>query len=139
MIDFDKAQEEAAEPKFGVRPFRAKDIAPMVRIVSKIGVKEFAGVISPGSISALMAKTDDGDEQVNVVGVGVVLEVVGIVCENFDRAESDIFSFMSSLTGMTRAEVEDLSLADTFDVLYAIFTAKDFSDFFKRARALLAK
>lgn len=151
IIDFETTQEDG-KPKFSVRPFRAKDIAPMVRIISKIGIKQFAGVVSPQNVKAIMDKSngaevedsdrgeevDEGD-QVNAVGVGVVLEVVGIFCDNFDKAEGDIFAFLASMTGMTRAEIEDLSLADTFDVLYAIFTAKDFSDFFKRARVLLAK
>lgn len=137
FIEIEDAREAAAEPKFGVRPFRATDIAPMVRIIGKIGLKEFSRIVSPENVKALMGKTEDGELRMNVVGVGIALEIASVVCENFDKAEGDLFALMASLSGLKVKDVEELSLADTFDMLYAIFTAKDFSDFFKRVRSLL--
>lgn len=138
IIDIEKARDEAAA-KFAIRPLRAKDIAPMVRIIGKIGLKEFAAIISPENISALIGKTDDGELRTDIVGVGIMLDVAAVVCENFDKAEKDLFGFMASLSGLTIKEVEELSLADTFEVLHAICTAGDFADFFARVRSLLAK
>lgn len=137
IIDIDEARE-SAKPRFGIRPLRAKDIAPMARIIGKIGLKEFAAVLSPASISALVGRTDEGELRPDIVGVGIMLDVSAVVCENFDKAEKDLFGFMASLSGLTVKEVESLSLADTFELLHAICTAGDFADFFKRVRSLLA-
>ncbi|MEG0991343.1 MAG: hypothetical protein RSN88_10820 [Gordonibacter sp.] len=139
IIDIDDAREVAVASKFGIRPFRAKDIAPMVRIITKIGLREFAQVISPENIKALVGRAEDGKPQADIVGIGLMLDVAAVVGENFDKVEGDLFAFMASMSGLKVQGVGDLSLADTFDLLYAIFTASDFSDFFKRARALLAK
>lgn len=123
------------DSKFEIRNPMAKDIAPMARIVSKIGVKEVSKAISPDTIDALT-----GDEkQVGIIGVGVIVDVVGVICDNFDKAEDDLFSFMASMAGMKKTDVASLPIADMFELLYEIFTNEGFSDFFKRVQALLTK
>lgn len=123
------------DKKFEIRNPMAKDIAPMARIISRIGVKEVSKAISPETIAAIT-----GDEkQIGLVGVGVIVDVVGVVCENFDKAEDDLFSFMASMAGMKKSEIASLSIADAFELLYEIFTCEGFGDFFKRVQALLSE
>ena len=125
-------------PKFGIRPLRAKDVAPMVRIVSKIGLREFKGAVSMDAIASLVEEAEGDDEKaVSIVGVGALLDVAGIVCENFDKAEAEIFKFLASVSGLTVKEVEELPIADLFELVYAVFAAPDFGDFFTRVKALL--
>lgn len=130
----------AVESKYSIRPLRMKDVAPMARIIGKIGLREFKGVISPESVSALMGGAEDEESMEDVVssvGVGVLIDAAGIVCMNYDRAEKDIVGFLASVSGMTVGEVEDLPIADAFELVCAVFKAPDFADFFTRAQALL--
>lgn len=139
MIDFEEAQCEAApERKFDVRPFKARDIAPAVRIVNKIGLREFAKALSPASVRELVGEAE-GEEGVEAVGLGVMLDIAVIVCENFDRAEDDLFALLASLAGMKKDEVYELPLDDAFELVHSVFTARGFADFFTRVRALTSK
>lgn len=139
VIEFEEVRGEARQAlKFSIRPLRAKDVAPMVRIVSKIGLREFKGVISLDAINAFVDRAEgDEDAAVNLVGFGAVVDAAGIVCENFDKAEADIFKFLASVSGQTVKEVEELPIADLFELVFAVFKAPDFGDFFTRVKALL--
>lgn len=126
---------------FNIREFKARDIAPMTRIISKIGLRQFAGIID---IRSVMGIVGDGDADVSAeaaaqIGVGVIIEAASVIIENFEKAENDLMLLMASLSGMKVEEVMDLSLADTMDLVYAIATHEGFSDFFTRAKALLGK
>ena len=48
--------------EFNIRPLNYGDIAPMTQIISKIGVREFASVISPQSVKAMMGNSKDRAE-----------------------------------------------------------------------------
>ena len=139
VIEFEAISEEPKrEPKFAIRPLRAKDVAPVVRIVSKIGLREFKDVLSLEAVSAFVERAEgDEDAAVSLVGVGAVVDAAGIVCENFDKAEADIFKFLASVSGLNLKEVEDLPIADLFELVFAVFKAPDFGDFFTRVKALL--
>lgn len=155
VIEFEEVRSEARQAlKFSIRPLRAKDVAPMVRIVSKIGLREFKDVISLDAINVFVEKAEmslegespegegapnDGgaDAVASLVGVGAFLDAAGIVCENFDKAEADIFRFLASVSGQTVKEVEELPIADLFELVFAVFKAPDFGDFFTRVKALL--
>lgn len=139
LIEFDDISEKPSRgTKYSIRPLRAKDVGPMVRIVSKIGLREFKDVISVDAITTMVEKAGGDEEKaVNIVGFGAVLDAAGIVCENFDKAEADIFKFLASVSGLTVKEVEELPIADLFELVYAVFKAPDFGDFFTRVKALL--
>ncbi|MEG1906851.1 MAG: hypothetical protein RR178_05235 [Gordonibacter sp.] len=125
------------ETQFEIRPFCAKDIAPMARIIGKIGLCEFKDVISIDSITGMMGDTDDAKSKVDLVGYGIVIDLASIVCSNLDKAEKDIFSLLADLSGMTAKKVAELPLADFAELAIAVFKAEDFKDFFTRVKALL--
>lgn len=134
--------------EFNVRELQARDVAPMVRVMNKIGMREIAQALSPESLRdvvALASDPADGEDakaraqRIEQVGLSVMLELATIVFANFERAEADLFKLMASVSGMSEQEVSELSLADTMDLLVAIFQSEGFSDFFKRVQALLAR
>lgn len=132
--------------EFEIRELQARDVAPMARIMGKVGIKQIANTLTPASLSAIISANEaDGEEQENgmtrteKIGMGIMLEVASVLCENFDKAEKDLFRFLASMAGMTEQQVAKLSLADTVDLTVAVFTSEGFSDFFKRVQALLAK
>lgn len=129
----------AEECKFEIRKLSFKDVAPMARIISKIGIREFKGVVSPENIAAFM-DGKDGEPHANAlesVGVGVLIDAAGILCENFDKAEQDIAEFLASVSGMKKKDVMELSISDSFELVMAVFKSEGFADFFRRAAVLL--
>ena len=135
--------------EFEIRELQARDVAPMARIMGKVGIKQIANALSPASLKAVVdingTDVEDGEERERVmtrteeIGMGIMLEIASVLCENFDKAEKDLFRFLASMAGMKEQEVAKLSLADTLDLIAAVFTSDGFSDFFKRVQALLAK
>ena len=122
--------------EFDIRPLRFKDIAPMARIVSKIGLREFKQVLTPEAIGAFAETVEDGQSVAEAVGAGVLIDAVGIVLENYDKAEDEIAAFLASVAGMKKSEVMELTLADSVALVKAVAAAQGFDDFLKQASAL---
>ena len=132
--------------EFEIRELKARDIAPMCRIASKIGIKQIADVFSDGSLKGIVAASGAGDEDGSTakekaerVGLSLMTELASVVCANFDKADTELFRFLASMAGMKEKEVSELSLADAFDLATAVFMSEGFSDFFKRVQASLAR
>ena len=122
--------------EFDIRPLRFKDVAPMARIVSKIGLREFKQVLTPEAIGAFAETVEDGQSVAEAVGAGVLIDAVGIVLENYDKAEDEIAAFLASVAGMKKSEVMELTLADSVALVKAVVAAQGFDDFLKQASAL---
>ena len=122
--------------EFDIRPLRFKDVAPMARIVSKIGLREFKQVLTPEAIGAFAETAEDGQSVAEAVGAGVLIDAVGIVLENYDKAEDEIAAFLASVAGMKKSEVMELTLADSVALVKAVAAAQGFDDFLKQASAL---
>ena len=122
--------------EFDIRPLRFKDVAPMARIVSQIGLREFKQVLTPEAIGAFAETVEDGQSVAEAVGAGVLIDAVGIVLENYDKAEDEIAAFLASVAGMKKTEVMELTLADSVALVKAVVAAQGFDDFLKQASAL---
>lgn len=122
--------------EFDIRPLRFKDVAPMARIVSKIGLREFKQVLTPEAIGAFAETVEDGQSVAEAVGAGILIDAAGIVLENYDKAEDEIAAFLASVAGMKKTEVMELTLADSVALVKAVVAAQGFDDFLKQASAL---
>lgn len=122
---------------FEIRNLAARDVAPMCRIISKIGLSEFKDAIPPETINSVFKENGDeeGDEAV-AIGISVVVSVADIVFRNVDKVEKDLFAWLASVSGLTPEEVSSLSLADFATLIGAVFKSEDFKDFFTAVRAL---
>ena len=110
-----------------LRPLEAKDIAPMASILSKIGVKQFKDCFP----------TDVKTKDMEAVGISVAFEIAGIILANYEKCQDDIFKFLASLSGMTKEEVEKLSLATFMEMVVALVQKDEFKDFFSVVSKLL--
>ena len=123
--------------EFNIRPLAAKDVAPMCRIISKIGLSEFKEAVSPETVNSMFSKEGGKDDGAAAVGVAIVVSVADIVFRNVDKAEKDLFAWLASVSGISQKEVSELSLADFATLVGAVFKSEDFKDFFTAVRALL--
>ena len=122
--------EMATEKNYTLRKLEAKDIAPMASILSKIGLKEVKNCFSPDDMKAI-AGGDGSIEAVGAVGVSVAFEIAGVILSNYERCQNDVFSFLASLSGMDKKQIESLPL-DTFtEMVIDVVKKEDFKDFMK--------
>lgn len=113
--------------EYTLRKLKSTDIMPFVKILKNIGVKEF---------SALYGKYNDLDEQ--EAQAAAMMDILGIVLDNLEKCESDIFKFVSSVSGLKLKEVEELSPADFMEIIVEIKNSEGFNDFFKVASKLFS-
>ena len=126
----DRIPEKEEGKAYALRKLEAKDIAPMASILSKIGLKEVKNCFSPDDMKAI-AGGDGSIEAVGAVGVSVAFEIAGVILSNYERCQNDVFSFLASLSGMDKKQIESLPL-DTFtEMVIDVVKKEDFKDFMK--------
>lgn len=119
--------------EFQIRQLNYSDMAPLTKIISKIGVAKFAPLFKPETVKGLMGDEEDREAQIEKVGTVLIFEILAIVLENFENASDDLAAWLGSVAGMTAAEVKALPLPDVLDLFQAVFSAPEFADFFTRA------
>lgn len=108
--------------KFELRKLEAKDIAPMASIITKMGWKEFK--------TAFQSVDPKDMESPEALGMAMAFDMAGIVLANYEKCQSDVFSFLSSLSGMKVKQIESLPPADFAAMVIAVVQKEEFKDFF---------
>lgn len=118
----DRIPEKEDGEAFALRRLEAKDIAPMASIISKMGWKQFKDTFQT------VDPKDMGNPE--ALGMTMVFDMVGIVLANYEKCQSDVFSFLSSLSGMKVKQIESLAPAEFAEMVIAVISKKEFKDFF---------
>ena len=107
---------------FELRKLEAKDIAPMASIINNIGWKQFKEVFQSTDTKGMTDMT--------ALGMTVAFDIVGIVLANYEKCQSDVFSFLASLSGLKVKQIESLSPAEFAEMVIAVVQKEEFKDFF---------
>ena len=118
---------ENTEKVYDLRPLVATDMGTICSIISAIGIKEFRNSFN---------LQDFKGKDVEAVGIGVFLDIAGIIISNIPKAEPEIQAFIASLTGMQLPEVKQMPFADYGELIIQVIMKDDFQDFFKRVMKL---
>ena len=122
---------ETTEKKYELRELQSKDVFPMFRIISKIGVKEFKSCLDTEEVKDAISKMANKQENANVeaVGMAVMLDIASVVISHIADAEADIYQFLSGLSGMSRKDLESLDMVTFFEMIVDVFKKEEFKDF----------
>mgnify|MGYP003320681909 CR=1 FL=1 len=112
---------------YELRPLVASDMGAICKIITAIGIRQF---------KECFKVEDFRKEDVEQVGFSVIFDIAGIIVSNIPRAEEEIQTFLSSLTGMKVADIKKLPLADYGEMIMDVVMKEDFQDFFKRVMKL---
>ena len=126
----------ADEKKYVFRPLNAKDVAPLCRIIAKIGVNQLTRCFQPETLSSLLSsrKKDgsiDKSSLTRLAGMNIAFEMASIICERIPACESEIFALLSNVSGMPVEEVESLEFAAFFEMVVDFIKKPEFRDFIK--------
>lgn len=69
------------------------------------------------------------NKDVEVVGMTVIMNFAGIIIGNLPNCETEIYKFLSELTGAKVEELKEISLADFAELIIEIVKKEDFKDF----------
>lgn len=124
------------EQKFELRGLKASDFFLVTRILSKIGVKEFKGIVESDEIKGAIRKMADNqsgeiaEADVASIGMTVVFDIASVVLERMENCEKDIYRLLANLSGMKETEIADLPMADFGEMVISVIKHEGFRDFF---------
>ena len=126
---------------YTLRDMNADDLFVVLKIINKIGVKEvkncFSAVEMKENLQAVAsAGGDENNEYVAAVGLNVMMSIAGLVVERLPECKTEIYQFLSSLSGMKVDEVAAMPMADFFGMVMDVFKHPSFNDFFQRVVGL---
>lgn len=142
--------EKVVLREYNLRQLEARDMGTMCKIITAIGIRQFRSIFSSDTAKELvsMIRSSKGDDEngendaassavSEFIGISTAIDAVGIIMENYPKAENEIMAFLASVSGMEAKEIKKLSFADYGQMLIEIVMKEDFKDFFKRVRVLL--
>lgn len=124
------------------RKLEAPDLFTMMRILTKIGLEDVKKCFSFAELKeALKEREGESAQAVEAVGMKIVFDVVALLIGKLPECEKEIYTFLASLTGKKEKEINELPIADFYNMILDVFKQEDFRDFFGQvmASAKLAK
>lgn len=128
-----------------LRELKSCDLFPMVQILNRIGFKELKTVLTHEKIKDMMkvfkeqGEEEQGEEQEDmstILGFNLLFEVAGIILDNLPKCETELYRFLSGLSGLSVEQISDLSLGDFAEMVVDVLKKPEFGDFFKAVSKL---
>ena len=121
--------------KFELRGLKSDDMFPMFGILSKIGFKDLKNSLTPDRVTelttAFQKQEGDANDMSTYLGFNIMLEAVEIIMKNLPSCKMEIYTLLSSLSGMTVKQIADLDMVTFTEMIIAVVQKEEFKDFFK--------
>lgn len=153
--------EASASPEFVIRDLQASDIWQLVRILSKMGIRDLGTRLD----TKLLAKSQfrppemldeqgkriplprdqwteaqiEMEMQAEMAGDELVWQVLGFAMENMGSCEAEVNKLLADSIGKTPDQLRRMPANDYLDLIVAYVSREEFRDFFTRAWRLLDK
>jgi hypothetical protein len=116
------------ERNYTLRKLKDGDLMSLLRILRKLGLKEFKDVVKMAS---------DG-KSVEEIGVAALLNVADKMIESLDQGAGDeIYSFYADLSGIPADEIKEMEFGTLPLMIYDSFSEVKNASFFKVLAKLL--
>lgn len=118
---------------YELRTLCAEDVFPMFKIISKIGIKEFKSCLESGDVKeAIKSATNNSENQADleVIGLGVALEIASVIMANIPQAKEDIYLFLAQISGMSKDDIRNLPIPTFTEMIIDVVKKEEFKDFF---------
>lgn len=126
---------------YTLRKLQAPDVFVVTTIISKVGIKEFKECFKGDEIKSLIAnsKAEEESKELNItaVGIDVIFNVVGVILENLENCQKDVYKLLSRLSGIPVKDFETMDASIFIEMICDVLkdNKKDFmkvaSRFFK--------
>lgn len=128
-------QEETVERSYELRRLKDRDLFPILGIVSDVFPDNLAEIFRKA-----VAKGEDKEDKeakeakekvVEEIGVDAVVKIVQAVMKNMDKVQDDVYSLLSSVSGIPAEEIQDMPFGTTPMMIYDIIISEKNNGFFK--------
>lgn len=121
-------QEEVVEKPYVLRTLKDKDLFPMLKILKKIGIKDFKDAF-------IQSRSDkqavDGEEVVKNIGILTAFDIADILLGNLEKAEIEIYALWSDISGIPTDEMKEMEFGTLPLMIMDTFSNVRNSSFFK--------
>ena len=126
------------EKPYTFRKLKSIDVFLMAKVISKIGINEFAGCFESEPVKNALARLtkNASDEDVTAVGISVILELANVILCNISKCENEIYQLLAQVSDMKLENVKELDAAVFFEMIIDFVKKDEFKDFFKVASKL---
>jgi hypothetical protein len=121
------------EKAYTFRTLQATDVFLMFKILSKIGINEFAESFGKESVQKMLsAVTTDGvGDFTRNVGIAVTLEIVNVIMRNLPQCEQEIYQMLASTSNLTVEQIRKLTFPAFTEMVIDFIKKDEFKDFIK--------
>ena len=127
--------QETVEPAYMLRNLAAKDVFPMVKIISKIGINAFESEEIKKLVSAISTdnkeKEEDSGEKdgMTVIGISVALNIANTLLGHLGDCEQEIYTFLCGLSGKGKEELMEMPMNTFLEMVVDVFKKEEFRGF----------
>lgn len=123
-------QIEKTENKvhYKFRKLGAVDVAPMCKIIGKIGINEFSKCFEAESVLSLL-RGGKKENITDLAGIQVMLEVANIIITHIPEVEKDMFTLLASVSGLSVDEIKNLDFVTYTEMIINFVKKEEFKDF----------
>lgn len=125
--------------EFELKRLTAEHLFPMFTILSKMGVGELKEILTPEKVKELTSafNQEEGSEDLSTfLGFNIIFTVVEIIMKNLPSCKKEIYSLLSSLSGLSVTAIADLDMVTFTEMVIAVVRKEEFKDFFKAVAKL---
>lgn len=115
---------------YELKTLTSKDMFPMFKIISKIGIKEFKSCFESDEVKKLASAAANGENVDNAaVGMIIIMDIVSILVSKLPDCEDEIYSFLVGISNLKRKELEDMSMVEFTEMIIDVIKKEEFADF----------
>lgn len=114
--------------EYTLRPLCSKDVFPMFKIISAIGLREFKDCFNSENVREAAKKVGENPDY-SSVGFGIFVDIAGIIVTNIPKCENEIYTFLANISNLTRKQIEEMGIADFAQMIIDIIQKPEFKDF----------
>ena len=126
--------------EYTFRTLNATDIAPMCRIITKIGFENVAACLNDGDILKTIRARKGKEGKAGLTDFAAItfaVKVGGIILENIPKCEQDVFSLLASVSGLEYDQIANMELGPFAEMVGAFVRKEEFRDFIGLASKFL--
>lgn len=114
------------------RKLNSTDMFPMFKIMSKIGITEFAKCFEKDTVKELVAGVGDPKKDVStVVGIAVALEAANVILGNLPKCEDEIYQMLANTSNLSVEKIKKLDFITFTEMVIDFIKKEEFKDFIK--------
>lgn len=115
---------------YELKPLTSKDMFPMFKILSAIGIKEFKSCFESDEVKKIASAAAKGEEvDAGAVGMMVMIDIASLIISKIPSCEDELYSFLAGISNLNRKELEKLGMVEFTEMIVEVIKKPEFKDF----------